>query len=53
VVVADLGAPGRFLIAGEIEQGLPLNDADVLADCRQPGVHVRGCWALELLLEKE
>lgn len=27
--------------------------ADILNHCRQPGVHVRGCWVVDLLLEKE
>jgi hypothetical protein len=27
--------------------------ADILNHCRQPGVHVRGCWALDLILGKE
>ena len=26
--------------------------ADILDHCRQPGVHVRGCWVLDLALEK-
>lgn len=26
---------------------------DILNHCRQPGVHVRGCWVLDLLLGKE
>jgi len=26
---------------------------DILAHCRQPGVHVRGCWVIDLLLGKE
>jgi hypothetical protein len=28
-------------------------NADILNHCRQPGVHVRGCWVLDLLLGKE
>jgi hypothetical protein len=28
-------------------------DADILSHCRQPGAHVRGCWLLDLLLDKE
>jgi hypothetical protein len=28
-------------------------DADLLAHCRGPGQHVRGCWVLDLLLGKE
>jgi len=26
---------------------------DILNHCRQPGVHVRGCWVVDLLLDKE
>jgi hypothetical protein len=29
------------------------HDADILAHCRQPGPHVRGCWVVDLLLGKE
>ena len=25
------------------------NNADILAHCRQPGPHVRGCWPVDLL----
>jgi hypothetical protein len=28
-------------------------DADLLAHCRGPVPHVRGCWALDLVLGKE
>ena len=27
-------------------------NADILAHCRQPGPHVRGCWVVDVLLEK-
>ena len=27
-------------------------NADILAHCRQPGEHVRGCWVVDLLLGK-
>jgi hypothetical protein len=27
-------------------------DAAILSHCRKPGVHVRGCWAVDLLLGK-
>ena len=27
-------------------------DADILAHCREPGVHVRGCWVVDLVLGK-
>jgi hypothetical protein len=26
---------------------------DMLEHCRQPGEHVRGCWVVDLLLNKE
>ncbi len=29
------------------------NNADILAHCRKPGVHVRGCWAVDLVLGME
>jgi hypothetical protein len=29
------------------------NNADILNHLRQPGVHVRGCWCLDLILGKE
>jgi hypothetical protein len=29
------------------------DNRDILAHCRQPGEHQRGCWALDLLLGKE
>jgi hypothetical protein len=28
-------------------------DLDILDHCRKPGVHARGCWLLDLLLERE
>ena len=28
-------------------------DADILAHCRQPRVHVRGCWVVDLLLGRD
>ena len=28
------------------------DSADILAHCRGPGPHVRGCWVVDLLLEK-
>ncbi len=29
------------------------HDADLLGHCRRPGEHVRGCWAVDLILCKE
>jgi hypothetical protein len=28
-------------------------NAEILAHCRLPGEHVRGCWVVDLLLGKE
>jgi hypothetical protein len=28
------------------------DDADILAHCRGPGPHVRGCWVVDLILGK-
>ena len=28
------------------------DNADILAHCRAPGVHVRGCWVVDLVLSK-
>ena len=28
------------------------DNADTLAHCREPGVHVRGCWVVDLILGK-
>jgi hypothetical protein len=29
------------------------DNTDILAHCREPGVHVRGCWVVDLLLGKK
>jgi hypothetical protein len=29
------------------------DNEELLSHCREPGEHVRGCWALDLLLGKE
>src|SRR5262245_47213544 len=29
------------------------DNPEILAHCRQPGEHVRGCWVVDLLLGKE
>jgi hypothetical protein len=40
------------ILADALEEG-GCQDADILAHLRSSGVHVRGCWALDLLLGKE
>jgi hypothetical protein len=44
----------RLPILGDALEEAGCADADLLAHCRQqPAAHVRGCWALDLLLAKE
>jgi hypothetical protein len=39
-------------LADALEQA-GCDNADILAHCRGPGPHVKGCWALDLVLGKE
>ena len=39
------------VLADALEEGGCTN-ADILSHCRSPGPHLRGCWALDLLLGK-
>ncbi len=39
-------------LADELEKA-GCDDAEILAHCHQPGPHVRGCWALDLVLGKD
>jgi hypothetical protein len=41
-----------MVLADALEEAGCTN-ADILNHCRQPGEHVRGCWAIDLLLGKE
>jgi hypothetical protein len=47
---------GRFellpILADALEEA-GCRDAEVLAHCRVPGEHVRGCWVVDLLLERD
>jgi hypothetical protein len=38
---------------GDALEGAGCASADILAHCRKPGRHVRGCWVVDLLLGKE
>jgi hypothetical protein len=52
----------RTIYAGRAFDRLPIladalkeagcDNTDVLNHCRQPGEHVRGCWAVDLILGK-
>jgi hypothetical protein len=39
-------------ILADALEGAGCSDPEILNHCRQPGDHVRGCWVLDLLLDK-
>ncbi len=43
---------GLMPMLADVLEGAGSEDADILAHCREPGEHVRGCWALDLVLGK-
>lgn len=47
------GAFDRMPILGDALEDAGCDNADILAHCRELGVHARGCWAIDLLLAKE
>lgn len=42
----------RLPVLGDALEDAGCTDADILAHCRRDGPHVRGCWAVDLLLGK-
>jgi hypothetical protein len=42
----------RLAVLADALEEVGCTDADILNHCRRPGVHVRGCWAVDLLLGK-
>ena len=44
--------PARMAVLADALEEAGCTDADVLNHCRRPGVHVRGCWAVDLVLGK-
>jgi hypothetical protein len=42
----------RLPILADALEEAGCGNADILAHCRQPGEHVRGCWVVDLLLGK-
>jgi hypothetical protein len=42
----------RLAVLADALEEAGCTDADILNHCRQPGVHVRGCWVVDLLLGK-
>jgi hypothetical protein len=51
--IYDGRAFGRLPALADTLEEAGCTDADILAHCRQPAEHVRGCWAVDLLLGKE
>ena len=43
----------RLPILADALEDAGCDNADILAHCRGPGPHVRGCWVVDLLLGKE
>jgi hypothetical protein len=43
----------RLPILADALEDAGCTDADLLHHCRGPGPHIRGCWVVDLLLEKE
>jgi hypothetical protein len=44
--------PGRMGVLADAAEEAGVTDADLLGHLRGPGPHVRGCWAVDLLLGK-
>lgn len=43
----------RLLVLADALEEAGCDNAEILAHCRQPGEHVRGCWVVDLVLGKE
>lgn len=44
---------GRLAILADALEDAGCTNTDILDHCRSPGLHVRGCWVVDLLLGKE
>ncbi len=51
--IYDERAFERLPILADALEDAGCDNADILNHCRQPGVHVRGCWVVDLLLGKQ
>ena len=45
--------PARLAVLADALEQAGCNNEEILNHCRQPGVHVRGCWVVDLVLGKE
>ena len=43
----------RLPILADALEDAGCDNADILAHCRGPGPHVRGCWVVDLILGKQ
>jgi hypothetical protein len=50
--IYDEYAFDRLPILADALEEAGCTDADILNHCRKPGEHVRGCWVVDLLLNK-
>ena len=50
--IYDDRAFDRLPVLADALEEAGCHDADILAHCRAPGPHVRGCWVVDLLLGK-
>ena len=51
--IYDDAAFDRLPVLADALEKAGCTNADILSDCREPGPHVRGCWAVDLVLGKE
>jgi hypothetical protein len=51
--IYDERAFDRLPVVADALEEASCTNADILAHCRGPGPHVRGCWAVDLILGKE
>jgi hypothetical protein len=43
----------RLPILADALEDAGCDNGDILSHCRSPGPHVRGCWAVDLILGKQ
>ena len=51
--ISEEKAFDRMPILGDALEDAGCTNQEILAHCRQPGEHVRGCWVIDLVLGKE